>query len=126
MARSGPRRKDRFARAAESTARREREIQERIDSRRPAKGKESKQAMQAGARRYPAPILVISSHSEAQVHRAFKKRSLLMIFGGAAASLIGAARAALWHQLRHGGSMLEHARACVALVEPSLDSPPTA
>ena len=33
---------------------------------------------------------VISSHNEAQVHHAFKKRSLLMIFGGAAASLIGA------------------------------------
>jgi AcrR family transcriptional regulator len=44
----------------------------------------------------------------------------------AAAALIGAARAALWHQLRHGGSMLEHARACVALVEPSLESPPAA
>ena len=33
---------------------------------------------------------VISSQNEAQVHHTFKKRSLLMIFGGAAASLIGA------------------------------------
>jgi hypothetical protein len=36
------------------------------------------------------PTFVISSQSEAQVHQAFKKRSLLMIFGGAAAALIGA------------------------------------
>ncbi len=36
------------------------------------------------------PTFVISSRNEAQVHHAFKKRSLLMIFGGAAASLIAA------------------------------------
>jgi NAD(P)-dependent dehydrogenase (short-subunit alcohol dehydrogenase family) len=57
MARSGTREKTRFARAAETTARREREIQERVDSRRPAKPKESEGGMQAGARRYPAPPL---------------------------------------------------------------------
>jgi NAD(P)-dependent dehydrogenase (short-subunit alcohol dehydrogenase family) len=57
MTRSGTREKGRFARSAETTARRERAIQERIDSRRPAKTKESKQGMQAGARRYPAPPL---------------------------------------------------------------------
>jgi NAD(P)-dependent dehydrogenase (short-subunit alcohol dehydrogenase family) len=57
MTRSGTRQKDRFARAAETTARHEREIQERVDRRGPAKAKESKQGMQAGARRYPAPPL---------------------------------------------------------------------
>lgn len=36
------------------------------------------------------PTFVISSRSEVQVQHAFKKRSLLMIFGGAAAALIGA------------------------------------
>ncbi len=55
MTRSGTPGKDRFARGAETAARRERAIQERIDSRRPAKGKEGKGAVQAGARRYPAP-----------------------------------------------------------------------
>jgi hypothetical protein len=42
----------------------------------------------------------------------------------AGAALIGSARAALWHQHRHGGSMSDHARACLALVEPSLAHPP--
>lgn len=37
-------------------------------------------------------------------------------------ALIGAARAALWHQHRHGGSMSEYARACLAVVEPSLSA----
>jgi len=36
------------------------------------------------------PTFVISSKNEAQVHHSFKKRSMLMIFGGAAAALIGA------------------------------------
>src|SRR5579864_2739301 len=36
------------------------------------------------------PTFVISSKSEAQLHHSFKKRSLLMIFGGAAAAIIGA------------------------------------
>lgn len=36
------------------------------------------------------PTFLISSGNEAQVHQSFKKRSLLMIFGGAAAALIGA------------------------------------
>src|SRR5262249_61461215 len=57
MARSGTREKGRFARAAETTARRERAIQERVDSRPPTKSKESKEGMQAGARAYPAPPL---------------------------------------------------------------------
>jgi NAD(P)-dependent dehydrogenase (short-subunit alcohol dehydrogenase family) len=55
MARSGTRGKNRFARAAEATARRERAIQERVDRPRPAKRKAAQGAMQAGARRYPAP-----------------------------------------------------------------------
>jgi AcrR family transcriptional regulator len=42
----------------------------------------------------------------------------------AANALIGAARAALWHQHRHGGSMLDYARACLAVVEPALLRPP--
>lgn len=42
----------------------------------------------------------------------------------AGAALIGSARAALWHQHRHGGSMSDHARACLAVVEPSLAGPP--
>jgi NAD(P)-dependent dehydrogenase (short-subunit alcohol dehydrogenase family) len=57
MTRSGTRSKQRFARAAEETARRERAIQQRVDRRAPPKGKEDKGAMQAGARRYPAPPL---------------------------------------------------------------------
>jgi len=56
MTRSRTRSKERFARAAETTAQRERAIQERVDSRRPAEGKEGG-AMQAGARRYPSPPL---------------------------------------------------------------------
>jgi AcrR family transcriptional regulator len=43
----------------------------------------------------------------------------------AAAALIGAARAALWHQHRHGGSMIDYARACLDVVEPVLGTPPT-
>ncbi len=52
-------RKDRFARAAKSTAAAERAIQARIDrmERRRGKPRPSKAAMQAGARRYPAPPL---------------------------------------------------------------------
>ena len=42
----------------------------------------------------------------------------------AGAALIGAARAALWRQHRHGGSMLEHAQACLAVVEPCLAAAP--
>lgn len=55
MTRSGTRGKGRFARDAENTARRERAIQERVDRRPPAKDKEGKGAVQAGARRHPAP-----------------------------------------------------------------------
>ena len=36
------------------------------------------------------PTFVISSETEQQLHHKFKKRALLMIFGGAAAALIGA------------------------------------
>jgi NAD(P)-dependent dehydrogenase (short-subunit alcohol dehydrogenase family) len=54
MAGSRSREKTRFARAAESTARHERAIQERVDRRPPAKSKESKEGMQAGTRRYPS------------------------------------------------------------------------
>ncbi len=42
----------------------------------------------------------------------------------AGAALIGAARAALWHQHHHGGSMIDHARRCLAVVEPCLRRPP--
>jgi NAD(P)-dependent dehydrogenase (short-subunit alcohol dehydrogenase family) len=57
MTRTGSRQKTRFARAAETTARRERAIQERVDRQRPHKGTKGEGAMQAGARRYPAPPL---------------------------------------------------------------------
>ena len=55
----GARKKDRFSRAAKAVAAAERAIQKRIDSkeRRRPKGKPSKAAMQAGARRYPVPPL---------------------------------------------------------------------
>jgi AcrR family transcriptional regulator len=43
----------------------------------------------------------------------------------AGAALIGAARAALWHQHHHGGSsMIDHARTCLSIVEPCLRRPP--
>lgn len=42
----------------------------------------------------------------------------------AAAALIASARAALWHQHRHGGSLVAHARDCLAVLEPSLTQPP--
>lgn len=57
MSRAGTRAKGRFTRAAETTARRERAIQKRIDRPRQSKPEGEKDAMQAGARRYPAPPL---------------------------------------------------------------------
>ncbi|GAA5159764.1 TetR family transcriptional regulator [Pseudonocardia eucalypti] len=42
----------------------------------------------------------------------------------AAAVLIASARAALWHQHRYGGSLVEYAHHCLAVLEPSLAQPP--
>jgi NAD(P)-dependent dehydrogenase (short-subunit alcohol dehydrogenase family) len=62
MSPSRPAAKDRFARAAEKTASRERAVQQKIDRKEGSAGKETerkkpKKPMQAGTREYPAPPL---------------------------------------------------------------------